>query len=322
LFNTLAGVEAPHPPVRVYVDGDTAAHLVGYVGSIPAEGKDKYLAKGYTGDEVVGLTGVEAWAEADLAGQRGGRLVTLAPAPSRQVLSELATIPLRAGSSVYLTLDTAFQATVERLLGPRQGAVVVINPADGAIYAMATYPRFNPATLSAGFEAAGWAQVFNDPQRPLLNRAAQGTYPPGSVFKIISLAATLETFKPDVTQVYATCNGVWTGLGAAFPKKCWLERGHGPISLLDGLTQSCNVVVYEAGLALHRQDPALLPTWARAFGLGQPTAIFGLAEESAGVIPDSDWIAGQLNQPLYDGDAVNSAIGQGFVRRRRCKLPG
>jgi penicillin-binding protein 2 len=313
LFNAMAGVDRRTRTVRVYVDGDTAAHLVGYMGSIPAEAKDQYLAKGYTGDELVGLSGVEAWAEPDLAGQRGGRLVTLAPAPSQQVLSELATIPLRAGSSVYLTLDTGLQMTVEQLLGPRKGAVVVINPTDGAIYAMATYPRFKPAVLTTGFDVEGWARLYNNPNRPMLNRAAQGTYPPGSVFKIATLSATLEALKLDPHQIFTTCHGTWNGLGAEFTKKCWLERGHGPISLLDGLTQSCNVVFYEAGLALHRQDPDLLPTWARAFGLGQPTAIVGLAEESGGVIPDNAWMQANFNQPLYEGDAVNSAIGQGFV---------
>jgi penicillin-binding protein 2 len=102
-------------------------------------------------------------------------------------------------------------------------------------------------------------------------------------------------------------------LGPNFTKTCWLERGHGPISLIDGLTQSCNVVFYEVGLALHRADPSLLPDWARNFGLGSRTNLFGVAEESRGVVPDNDWKLANLNEPLFDGDAVNSAIGQGFV---------
>ncbi|RMF03842.1 MAG: penicillin-binding protein 2, partial [Chloroflexi bacterium] len=176
-----------------------------------------------------------------------------------------------------------------------------------------TYPRFQPAVFTAGFDVNAWLHRYaEDPNRPLLNRAAQGTYPPGSVFKIISLSGALESLKLDPNTEFF-CPGVWNGLGPQFPKTCWLKSGHGRISLIDGLTQSCNIVFYEVGLALHRKDPALLPQWARAFGLGQLTDIFGLHEESAGVVPDDEWKRATFNEPLFDGDAVNSAIGQGFV---------
>jgi penicillin-binding protein 2 len=115
--------------------------------------------------------------------------------------------------------------------------------------------------------------------------------------------------KPDDTYV---CTGKWEGLGKEFEKKCWLAGGHGRISLIDGLTQSCDVVFYEVGLALHKHDSQLLPNWARAFGLGVATDILGLAE-SAGVVPDEAWKQANLTQPLFDGDAVNSAIGQGYM---------
>jgi penicillin-binding protein 2 len=311
LFNNLGGVDRRARAVRTYNDGDTAAHLIGYMGAIPVEQKQEYLAAGYSGDELVGLRGVEAWAERELAGQRGGRLVTLTSSPSRQVLSELATVTSQAGSSVYLTLDTLFQATIERLLGSRRGAIVVMNPDDGAIHAMASYPRFKPAVFTTGFNVEAWANLYTNEEHPLVNRGAQGAYPPGSVFKVISLSAALEAmgFKPEDSFV---CTGTWNGLGKEFEKKCWLERGHGRINLIDGLTQSCNTVFYELGLALHRNDPQLLPNWAKAFGLGTPTEVLGI-EESPGVVPDNAWKQAKLNQPLFDGDAVNSAIGQGYM---------
>ncbi len=108
------------------------------------------------------------------------------------------------------------------------------------------------------------------------------------------------------------CTGKWQGLGQSFEKKCWLEGGHGRINLIDGLTQSCDVVFYEVGLALHRTDPELLPRWARSFGMGEPTQLLGGAE-SRGIIADDAWKRANLNEPLFDGDAVNSAIGQGFT---------
>lgn len=310
LLAGLAGVDRRARTVRTYPDGDIAAHVIGYMGRINAEQKDRYVAQGYSGDEMIGLTGVESWAEAELAGTRGGRLVTLSP--GRKVLAELATAPTRAGSSVYLTFDTAFQTRVESLLGPRNGAVVVMHPTTGAIYALATFPRFRPQDIVSGLDNSAWASLYADKNRPLLSRATQGTYPPGSIFKIVSLTAALESLGYDPAMMF-TCTGKWQGLGANFTKTCWLERGHGQITLLDGLTQSCNVVFYEVGLALHRSDPALLPEWARKFGLGNPTNIFGLAEESQGVVPDNAWIQANFGQPLYDGDAVNSAIGQGFM---------
>ena len=308
-FNNLAGVDRRPRDVRAYPDSDTASHIIGYMGAIPAERKEEYLAAGYQPDDLVGLAGVEGWAERDLAGQRGGRLVTLSP--DRQVLSEIATVPTRAGSSVYLTIDTTFQATVEHLLGERLGAIVVLDPYTGTIYALASYPRFKPAVFTSGFDVNAWSKLYTSDTHPLVNRATQGVYPPGSIFKIVTLSAGLEALglKPDQTF---TCTGKWTGLGKEFEKSCWLKGGHGKISLIDGLTQSCDVVFYEVGLALHRQDAQLLPDQARAFGLGAPTAIAGVSE-SAGVVPDNAWKQANMAQPLFDGDAVNSAIGQGFM---------
>ncbi len=311
LLNNLPGVDRRARTVRTYNDGDIAAHIIGYIGSIPAEHKDLYVSQGYQGDELVGLSGIEAWTERQLAGRRGGRLVAMTSIPTSQVLSEIATVTSQTGSGVFLTIDTLFQAIVEDLLGERRGAIVVMDPHTGTIYAMAGYPRFNPAVLAAGFDADTWTELYTNPDRPLINRPTQGTYPPGSIFKTVSLTAALETIKlpPETSYV---CTGKWTGLGQEFEKTCWLETGHGNINIIDGLTQSCNIVFYEVGLALHRNNPQTLPDWARAFGLGQPTNIFGL-EESTGVIPDNAWKQANLNEPLFDGDAVNAAIGQGYT---------
>jgi penicillin-binding protein 2 len=309
LLNNLPGVDRRSQEIRTYTNSDTLSHIIGYMGSIPAEQKQRYLEQGYHGDELVGLSGVEQWAETDLAGLRGGRLVTLSS--SHQVLSEISSIEAQAGDSVYLTLDTAFQATVERLLGERLGAIVVLNPHTGEIYATASYPRFKPAVFTTGFDAQAWIDLYTDDNRPLVNRPTQGLYPPGSIFKIITMSAGMNALELKPEDTY-TCTGQWNGLGNEFTKKCWLESGHGQISLADGLTQSCDVVFYEVGLALHKKDPQLLPDWAKLFGMGTETGLVGVAE-NWGVVPDNDWKQTNLNQPLFDGDAVNSAIGQGYM---------
>ena len=309
ILSNLPGVDRRAQEVRAYSNSDTMSHIIGYMGAIPAEQKQRYLDQGYRGDELVGLSGVEHWAELDLAGQRGGRLVTLSP--SHEVLSQIASVEAQAGDSVYLTIDTDFQAIVEQLLGERLGAIVVLNPQTGAVYAMASYPRFKPAVFTAGFDAQAWIDLYTDENRPLVNRAAQGLYPPGSIFKIVTMSAGMNALGLQPKKTF-TCTGQWDGLGRDFTKKCWLESGHGQVSLTDGLTQSCDVVFYEVGLALHKKDPALLPHWARDFGLGVATDVVGVAE-NWGVVPDDEWKRENLNQPLFDGDAVNSAIGQGYM---------
>ncbi len=309
LFNSIPGVERHAQQARTYNDGEVAAHLIGIMGAIPADQMAQYKANGYQGDEIVGLMGLENWGEKYLAGQRGGRLVTLTP--TNQVLSEIATVTPKAGSNIYLTLDTAFQITVEKLLGKRNGAVVVMEPNNGTIYALASYPRFKPSVFSTSFDVESWVKRYSTPDRPLVHRATQGLYPPASIFKIVVITAALEslTFKPE--DIFF-CNGKWNRLGKDFEKKCWLSSGHGQINLVDGLTQSCDVVFYEVGLALHRKDPQLLPQWANKFGLGMATKILGVAE-SNGVIPTNEWKQTTVGQPYFEGDAVNSAIGQGYV---------
>jgi penicillin-binding protein 2 len=186
-----------------------------------------------------------------------------------------------------------------------------MDPHSGAIHALVSHPRFKPAVFITGFDVEAWTELYTNESRPLLNRASQGLYPPGSIFKIVTMSAGLEALDLKPEQSFG-CTGEWDGLGKEFVKKCWLETGHGKINLLDGLTQSCDVVFYEVGLALHQKDPQLLPDWARAFGLGAPTNILGV-EESTGVVPDNAWKQANFSQPLFDGDAVNSAIGQGFM---------
>jgi penicillin-binding protein 2 len=308
LLAGLAGVDRRPHPVRTYPKGEIAGHLVGTLGGIPVEHLDSYRAQGYQGDELIGLTGVEGWGEPFLAGRRGGRLVTFSP--TGKEMAEIAAVQPHPGGDVYLSIDTELQQRAEFILGAQRGAIVVMEPT-GFIKAMASYPRFSPQLFAAGIDSESWSTLLEDEQRPLVNRAAQGTYPPASVFKVVSITAALEKlgYPPDKTF---TCTGVWEGLGEKFPKKCWLETGHGEITLKEGLTQSCDVVFYEIGLALHNQDPNLLPEMARAFGLGTPTGIQGV-DESGGIVPDNDWKTAVLGESFFVGDTVNVAIGQGYI---------
>ena len=304
---------------RLYTPDGIAPHIVGYTGPIPAENAAVYQVTGYRGDEYVGVSGLEAWGESYLRGQPGGVLWVVSS--SGEYITQIQESAPRQARSIYTTLSRDFQSAVEQALAEASashplrpnGAVVVLDANSGAVLAMASYPDFHPRIFDAGRPTAAveLGRVLNDPGRPLINRAAQGEYPAGSVFKIVTASAGLFTgiYGPD-TRYF--CTGVWTGLGEDFTKYDWLEGGHGNVNLVQGLTRSCNPYFYELGLNLNLFDNDALPQVARAFGLGAATGIEGIPEAS-GLIPDPDWKINALGDGWAPGDTVNMAIGQGFV---------
>jgi len=308
-LSSLVGVTRRERSIREYKAGDLAAHLVGYLGTIPPDELDAWQSRGYRGDELVGRAGVEGWGEPYLAGRRGGRLVTLTQ--HNEEVALVAETASRPGGSIHLTVDKGFQADVERILGQRQGAIVVLDPNTGFVLAIASYPGFDPNLFATGVDPKTWAALSTNPHRPLVGRGTQGAYPPASIFKIATMAAGMEALGLVATSPFV-CTGTWDRLGDEFIKTCWLETGHGHINLQDGLTQSCDVVFYDVGLALHNVDPQLLPDAGREFGLGTATGIAGV-EETAGLMPDPAWKLAQKAESWFPGDSVNLAIGQSYL---------
>ena len=224
--------------------------------------------------------------------------------------------------SIYTTIDLDFQAAVEKALadaiathpGASYGAIVVLDPRDGAVPAMATYPSYDPQVFNPLRDDGGAAiaALLNDPGQPLLNRATQGAYPSGSTFKLVTFAAALNSglYTPDTRY---TSTGSWSRLGDAYTKYDWLSGGHGTISLRQAIVVSCNTCFYDVGYTIDGADNTLFPRIAKAFGLGQPTGIQGVAE-AAGLIPDPEWKLAETGEGWATGDAVNMAIGQGYVQ--------
>ena len=151
------------------------------------------------------------------------------------------------------------QRVAEAALGERLGSVVAIELPSGAIRAAATWPRYDPAAFETG---RGVADLLQDPRKPLLDRPVQGLYPPGSTFKVVTMAAAMAHGLATPDSEF-TCTGTWTGLPGV-SQRCWLRSGHGTITLADGLTQSCNSVFYELGKRLDALDASLLPATAAA----------------------------------------------------------
>lgn len=305
---------------RLYTPEGIAPHIVGYTGYIPAEIVDQYKSQGYRGDEKVGLTGVELWGEPYLNGTRGGQLTIVGPGGEH--IQTIAEQEPKQARSVYTTLDREFQASVEQALADaiethplaEAGSAVVLDVNTGAIKAMASYPDYNPnifdaLRINADVELS---RVLNDPGRPLLNRVTQGEYPAGSIFKLITFSAGVNSGLYTPASRY-TSTGTWNRLGDAFIKRDWLEGGHGTVSLSQALVVSCNSCFYDVGFNLDQADPFILPTMARGFGLDEPTGIEGLPE-NGGLIPDPEWKIENVGEGWVPGDSVNMAIGQGFVQ--------
>lgn len=310
LLSSIAGIYRDEKEGRVYPHGDAAPHVVGWVSPIPAEQLDAYRARGYRGDERVGISGLEAWGEDPLSGQHGGVLSIVTEEGEK--VDTVAGQPAVPSRAIYLTLIRDFQEKVQRILGGRRGAIVVLDVHTGAILALASGPAFNSNVFVGPGGAVGRSQILADPRHPLINRATHGTYPNASVFKIITIAAGMEAADMHPEHTVFQCPGYWVGLGPGARKSCWKSDGHGEITLKDGLTASCDVVFYEVGLQLDEVGSDVLPRFARGFGYGEPTGLVGLREDG-GLVPDPDWKVNNIGEQWFVGDSVNLAIGQGYL---------
>lgn len=305
-LSSTPGIELREAWTRSYRPEIIAPHVVGLVGPIPSEESALWRAQGYKGDEMVGRMGLERWGEPYLAGRRGGRLEILTS--KGQVVAVLADKPSQESSSLYTTFDREFQKKVQDILGQRLGAIVVLEAKTGRVLALATYPTFDPNLFATGISTGQWQSLQADLRRPLVNRATQGTYPAGSVFKIVAMAAGLEAGGLEAGSSFL-CRGTWTGLGPEWSKTCWLKSGHGNIRLDRALTVSCDITFYQVGLLLNGIDQTLLPDYAHRFGLGARTGIE--VEEEPGLVPDPTWKIQAKGEGWAPGDAVNLAVGQG-----------
>jgi penicillin-binding protein 2 len=293
---------------RYYFEGGIAPHVVGYVSAIQAEEVEQYKRLGYNVySDRVGQKGLEAWGEEYLSGKRGGVLYLVAP--DGAIITRLAESTSAPAESIYTTLNKELQSGAQAALSKFPGAVVVLERDTGRVLAMASSPGFNPNLFEPqNYNSSSQIADLFDPERlPLLNRATQGQYPLGSVFKIITMAEALESGLYTAETEY-TCEYFFNELSGVtlndWTYDHYLEDGKtqasGILTLPQGLMRSCNPWFWHIGLDLFNRGLTLgVSDMARAFGLGSLTG-FELPEE-AGNIPD----------PGSQLDATNLAIGQG-----------
>ncbi len=300
----LAGVQVGVRPRRSYPHGRLLSHVLGHLGAIDPGEFERLRERGYTRQDFVGKSGIEKRCERFLAGAAGAEGIQV---DSRgyldRVLYRRDPVP---GAAVYLTVDLATQRAAEAALEGEVGAVVALDPATGAVLAMASSPGYDPAAFLPPAETELIRALMSDPSLPLVNRATQGVYSPGSTFKPLVALAALESGAIS-GETRFTCTGAFF-LGRR-PFKCWLEKGHGAVAVEDALMYSCNVFFYNAG---HRAGRDELVRVASAFGFDEPTGI-DLPGERAGVAPTAAWRERRGMRAWYPGDTVVMSIGQGYL---------
>ena len=299
----LPGVFVQLEPKREYRWPGTAPHLIGYLSEITESELKSEQYQGYFPAEDVGRIGVESAFEKYLHGKRGGRQVEVDAIGRRiRLLDEVLPI---SGKNAWLTIDIQLQKVAESCLEGKVGAIVAMDPKNGAVLAMASSPGFDQEKFIRGMKREEWQALSRDRNHPLLNRCISGTYPPGSTYKaLVALAALKEgAVTPDTTFF---CPGYLEFADRRY--RCWRASGHGSVSMVAALTQSCDVYFYQCGLRLGVDR---LAHWVKALGLGERTGI-GMPGETAGLIPTSWWKKQALGVPWQKGETLSIAIGQGF----------
>jgi penicillin-binding protein 2 len=295
----LPGVIVEVEPQRTYPSSRFAAHLLGYV----REANEEQLKGGkHRRGDMVGQTGLERLLDEYLRGRDGGESIEV-DAMGRPVRLVEQTEP-HPGAQVVTTLDRRVQEAAEQALDGKAGAIVVMDPRNGDILAMASAPAYPIDRFTGTIDREAWLAVVRDPEHPMLNRALQTQYAPGSVFKIVVTAAGLQegTLTP-LDRVH--CGGEFH-LGA-WTFKDWKEGGHGGVDLHRAMAQSCNVFFYQAGLKI---GAPTITKYASAFGFGRPTGV-DLQSEKPGFLPRPRIRRGR--EIWQGGDTVNMSIGQGAL---------
>ncbi len=304
------GVEIRARLSRHYPHGPALAHALGYVGGISADDQREVDALAYAGTSQIGKVAVERAFERDLHGAVGREQVLVnARGRSLQTLDRQGALP---GQDLVLGLDLDAQLAAWEGLAGRRGAVVAIDPANGEVLTFVSSPAFDPNAISAGLSRKAYNALLEDIDKPLLNRALRGTYPPGSTIKpLIALAGLSEGVTTPAERVM--CRGFFTLPGSSHRYRDWKPEGHGMVDMRASIEQSCDVYYYTLARSLGIERMA---NFLGRFGLGDATGI-ELPGERGGLVPSPAWkrsaFTRAANQVWFPGETVIAGIGQGYL---------
>ena len=307
------GVDIKARLFRHYPFGELAAHVLGYIGRISAKEQDALddepdeVQANYRGTDYIGKQGVEQSYERELHGQTG--FEEMETSAGGRAVRRLRASPSTPGNTVRLAVDIKLQQMVEQLYGERRGALVAIDPRSGEVLAFVSKPTFDPNLFVDGIDTESWKDLNESIDKPLLNRALNGTYPPGSTYKPFMSLVALETGKRRPEQAISDPGYFWFGNHKFRDDK---EGGHGLVDMYRSIVQSCDTYYYM--LANDLGVDAIAEHMA-PFGFGQVTGI-DIKGESRGLLPSTAWKRRAYRkleqQKWYAGETISLGIGQGY----------
>ncbi|MDR1868921.1 MAG: penicillin-binding protein 2 [Treponema sp.] len=306
--NELPGISWQSKQIRNYGDSGSLSHILGYVGDITRDELTTLYNMGYQQGDVIGKAGIEKQYDILLRGKEGRETRTVDVRGRRIAGQEnIVRLPPEMGKNLVLTIDTGLQTLVEKALGQRIGAAMVMRPSTGEILAMVSYPWYDPNVFTSGLRSE-YQSLVNDPNKPFINRTIQSSYPPASTFKIIMTTGIIaeNAFPPEQTVL---CPGLINFGNRDW--NCHVRRpGHGRLNLHRAMAQSCDIYYWTVGrdyLGAER-----IVSYSREYGFGELTDI-DLPGEIAGFIPTPQWKERRFHERWVAGDTMNMSIGQGYT---------
>lgn len=299
------GVELTARLQRYYPFGGEMVHVVGYVGRISEDDLDRIDQSAYRGTDFIGRLGIEERYEEKLLGEVGYEEVeTNAHGKIVRVVSSQKSV---AGKDLYLSIDAGLQQAAREYLGDFRGAVVAVEPDTGSVLAFVSNPVYDPNPFVEGISGRDYQALREHPGRPLLNRALNGRYAPGSTIKPIYAMGALDNGVDPAKTTY--CPGYFSLPGSSRRYRCWKREGHGHMNLHDAIVQSCDVYFYQLArnLGIEKLSEAML-----RFGLGKSTGI-DVNGESSGLAPTPEWKQNARGEVWYPGETISAGIGQGYT---------
>ncbi len=303
--HNLSGIRIEVLPRRVYHYQDLAAHIIGYLGAISKKELANSKEGIYRGGDLIGKMGLEKLREEELRGEKGSSSSEVdARGFEQQLLKSVEPLP---GKEIRLTLDVKLQKVAEDFMAKddKAGAVVAMEVNSGRLLALVSTPPIHLEEFVGGISHKNWNALLENSRNPLINKTVQGTYPPGSTYKMISALAGLSRGVIDEHTVLY-CPGFYRFGNRTY--RCWKHAGHGAVDLKRALSESCDVYFYQVG---QRVGVDVLAEYAQKLGLGRRTGV-DIEHEKSGLTPTKEWKRKRYKTKWQEGETLSIVIGQGF----------
>lgn len=298
------GISIETSPRRYFPLLESGAHLLGYMNRITKSQLQELPANKVMSARVVGQEGIEKIYNPQLIGTDGGEQVEVNS--TGRILKRIEALDPEPGKDLVLSVDSRLQKKIENVLEGKKASCIIMNPHDGEVYSMVSTPSFDPNEFSMGMSNKRWQEILNHPDHPLNNKCIQGSFSPGSTFKMAVALAALNEGVVNEETVHV-CEGVLHYNDLTI--HCWKRSGHGDMTVTDAIEHSCNIFFYKCAIELGVDK---IHEYATMMGLGDVTGV-DLSGEKSGTIPSKAWKKERYGDRWYPGETLPVAIGQGYV---------